>query len=167
MLILEAAFIAHPFALRSGAILRRRSFIHAITIAGPEITRSTPTNARISCHHLRANIPFAKDANAVPIIPTAIPRAAKIPANLAMSNGGATSGFAASVPAAGTAAGAALIFAVMSDMIFASLSAALLLMRFSTAVAILRYGDQKDWAMLIGLSMIFVMTASHSSPSLS
>ena len=110
-----------------------------MTIAGPEITRRTPTNARMTCHHSRANIPLAKLARAEPIIPTAIPKAAKIPANLPISNGAASTGFAAAAsPPAGRDVGAAFIFAVASFMNFASLSAAFLLMRFSIATAILR-----------------------------
>ena len=167
MLILDEAFIAQPFALRSGAMLRLRSLSHAMTIAGPEMTSMTPTKARITCHHLRAKIPFARLARAVPIMPTAIPKAAKIPANFPISNGAASAGFTGAAPGAGAAAGAAFIFSVASFIILASLSAAFLLMRFSTAVAILRYGDQNACAMLIGLSTIFVITASHSSPLLS
>ena len=166
MLIFDDALTAHPFALRRGAIFLRRSFIHAIIMAGPEIARSTPAKARITCHHAKAKIPLARLARAVPIIPRAIPKAAKIPANLPMSKGCASAGFAAA-PAAGAAAGAALIFSVASFIILASLSAAFLLMRFSITVAILRYGDQNAWEMLIGFSMILVMTASHSTPLLS
>ena len=137
MLIFDDALTAQPLALRSGAMLRRRSLSHARTIAGPEITSMMPTNARMSCHHMRANIPFARAARAEPIMPIAIPMAAKIPANLAMSNGGVGAGLP-SAPATGAAAGAALIFAVALAIILASLSAALLVMRFSTAFAILR-----------------------------
>ena len=139
MLIFDAALTAHPFALRRGAMLRRRSLSHARIIAGPEITRMIPMNTRLSFHPMPF-IESTRPESAVPIIPKAMPIAAKIPANLAISNGGAT-GFAS---AAGTAAGAALILAVASAIILASLSAALFVMRFSTALAILRYGDQKD-----------------------
>ena len=164
MLILEAALTAQPFAFRSGAMLRRRSLSHARIMAGPEITSMIATNTRISFHQGRALRPLKIATRAEPIIPRAIPMAANIPANLAISNGGAATGF---VPSAGKAAGAALIFAVASDIIFASLSAALLLIRFSMVLAILRYGDQNDWATLIGLSRTFVITASHSTPALS
>ena len=164
MLILEAALTAQPLALRRGAMLRRRSFIHAITIAGPEMSRRMATTTRMVFHHASFKIPENMVVTAVPRAPRAIPMAAKIPANLAISNGGAAAGLPS---AAGTAVGIALILAVASAIIFASLSAALLLMRFSIALAILRYGDQNDWAMLIGLSTTFVITASHSSPVLS
>ena len=118
ILILAAAFTAQPLAFKSGAMLRRRSFIHAMTIDGPEIINKIPKNDNTNCHHSRAKIPSAKLANAVPIMPTAIPIAAKIPANLAMSNGGVAAGLAASAGAApsagaagaaGSAVGAALI----------------------------------------------------------
>ena len=134
MLILEAALIAQPLALSKGAMLRRRSFSHAITIDGPEITSIMPTKAAISCHKSRSRIPLNREVRAVPIMPTAIPMAAAIPANLAMSKGGAALASAASA----SATGAALIFAVMSFIMFASLSAALLLMKSSMATAIRR-----------------------------
>ena len=136
MLIFDEALIAQPFALRSGAIFLRRSLSHAITIAGPEIASIIPINTRISFHP----IPFIESTRperAVPIIPKAIPIAANIPANLAISNGAAGACFAASPPAGGTN-DAALIFSVASFIILASLSAAFLLMRFSMTVAILR-----------------------------
>ena len=142
MLIFDAALTAQPFALRSGAMLRRRSLSHASTIAGPEMTSMIATNTRMSFHHAIALRPLNITTRAEPIIPRAIPIAAKIPANLAMSNGGAAAGAALGSVPAGSAAGAALILAVASAIIFASLSAALLLMRFSTVFAILRYGDQ-------------------------
>ena len=162
MLILAAALTAHPFAFRRGAMLRRRSLSHAMIMAGPEITRIIPINTRISFQP-RPLSESTRPERAVPIIPNAIPMAAKIPANFAISNGGAG---AAAFPsaAAGTAVGTALIFSVAFFIIFASFSAALLLMRFSTAADILRYGDQKACDTLIGLSTIFVITASHSTP---
>ena len=109
-------------------------------------------------------------------MPNAIPMAAKIPANLAISNGGAAAGLAAagSTPSAGAGAGAAgrvvgaaLILAVALAIIFESFSAALLLIKFSTATDILRYGLQNACATLIGLSTTLVITASHSTPALS
>ena len=87
MLILDEALMAHPFAFRSGAMFLRRSFIHAMTIAGPDITSMIPRKESMSCHHVRAYMPLASEARAVPIMPTAIPRAAKMPANFPMSNG--------------------------------------------------------------------------------
>ena len=136
MLILADALTAQPFALRRGAMFLLRSFIHARTIAGPEITRRMPTKARMTCHQLRATKPLTRLARAEPIIPKAMPMAAKIPANLAMSKGWAGAGLASGE--AGAAAGAALILSVASFISLASFSAALLLMRFCTASAILR-----------------------------
>ena len=105
---------------------------------------SNAVNERSNCHHVRAKIPFANAVRAVPIIPRAIPIAAKIPANLAISNGGVgVAAFAASPSAAGAGVagrdvGIAFIFSVACDIILASFSAALLLIRFSIVVAILR-----------------------------
>ena len=174
MLTFEDALTAQPLALRSGAMLRRRNFSQARTMAGPEIRRRSPTNARITCHHFSAKIPFAKDASAVPIIPNAIPMAAKIPANFPISNGCLAAGAGVDAAAAspsgftsGSLSGIAFILSVACCIILASFSAAFLLIRFSTTVAILLYGDQNAWPMLIGLSTILVMTASHSTPALS
>ena len=166
MLIFADALTAQPFALRSGATFLLRSLSQASTIAGPEITRRIPTRSSIYSHHSKSESPSARVTNAVPIIPRAIPIAAKIPANLAMSNGAA----AAALPPsafAGSAVGAALILSVAFFIILASLSAADLVMRFSMAVAILLYGDQNACATLIGLSTILVTTASQSRPLLS
>ena len=63
MLIFEAAFIAQPFAFNSGAMFLRRSFIHAITIDGPEIINKIPTNVSNNCHQARSNNSLAKAAN--------------------------------------------------------------------------------------------------------
>ena len=80
-------------------------------------------------------MPLATAANAVPIMPKAIPIAAKIPANLAMSN----AGFAAS-PSTLVAESA---LAVRSSNALASFSAADLLIFSSIQLANLRYGVQK------------------------
>lgn len=168
MLIFDEAFTAQPLAFRRGAMFLRLSFIHAITIDGPDMRRRIPMITSIACHQLSATKPFARLTKNEPIIPRAIPIAANIPANLAMSNGGAADGTGADA-SAGVAGilGASVIFLLASAIILASLSAADLFMKFSTVFAILRYGDQKACAMLIGLSMILVTTASQSSPELS
>ena len=170
MLTLEEALIAHPLALSRGEMLRLRSLSHAKIIAGPEIMRRIPTNNMMSSHHLSSASPVKRATRAEPIMPTAIPMAAKIPANLAISNGGLTAAAAfGSVPSAGVATviEALLILALAFSIIFASFSAAFLLIRSSTVLDMRRYGDQKAWPTLIGLSTIFVITASHSTPSLS
>ena len=88
-----------------------------------------------NCHKSSSNTPLKIEARAVLIIPTAMPIAAKIPQNLAMSKG-CDAALASVVSASVTGVG--VIFAVMSFITFASLSAALLLMRSSMAVAIRR-----------------------------
>ena len=109
MPILAVALTAQPFALRRGAMFLLRSLSQARIIAGPEITSIIPTKRRISSHQSSSASPLATDTNAVPIIPRAIPKAANIPANLAMSNGGAAVLAASAFALAGRAAGAALI----------------------------------------------------------
>ena len=131
--IIESALIAQPFAFSTGAKLRRRSFIHAIIILGPLMMSKMQTKMIRYCHHGKSFIPSPTFTNAVPIIPNAIPMAAKIPANLAISKADFFSAF-------GSAAVAT--FAVMSSNVFASFSAADLLILSSTHFAILRYGFQ-------------------------
>jgi len=60
---------------------------HASIIEGPDTSSMAPTSANGICHHLSARKPPATAASIVPIAPTAKPMAAKIPANLAISNG--------------------------------------------------------------------------------
>ena len=86
ILIFILELIAHPLALSTGPRLRRRSLSHARNIEGPliiTITASIISGRLYQC----AVTPFAKLARAVPINPMAMPMAANIPANLAMSNG--------------------------------------------------------------------------------
>ena len=116
--IIVSALTAHPLALSTGARLRRRNFIQAIIILGPLITKRMQTRISRYCHQAKPFIPAATSTKAVPIMPKAIPMAAKIPANLAISN-------ACFLGAFGSAAASALVF--MSSNAFASFSAADLL----------------------------------------
>ena len=85
--------------------------------------------------------------------PMAIPKAAVIPANLAMSNG---------CPAV---AGAGLSAAARSlEVASVSFCAAFLLILSVMKFASLRYGLQNACLMLTGLSTTLVITASQSLP---
>jgi len=117
--MIASALTAQPLALSTGARLRRRSLSHAIIILGPLMTSNIHTNTISSCHQYSFARPAKHATHAVPIIPNAMPMAAKIPANFAMSNAGFFS-------AAGSAA-APSAFDVISSKDFASFSAADLL----------------------------------------
>ena len=132
MLMIEGALTAHPFAFKSGAIFLRLSFIQAMTMDGPEIISMIEINRITICHHFNTMKSLKMLDRAVPIIPKAIPKAAKIPANFPISNG-AGAAAAGSLP---IFAGAVLIFSVASFRIFASFSAALLLTKSSITFAI-------------------------------
>ena len=78
--------MAHPLAFKRGAKLRLRSFIHANIMDGPLTTINIAgmiSNAH-ACISLTSDSKLVKN---VPIEPIAKPIAAKIPANLATSNG--------------------------------------------------------------------------------
>mgnify|MGYP007037140448 CR=1 FL=1 len=85
-LTMASALMAQPLALSSGARLRLRSFIQAKIMDGPLTTiniAGTMSNAH-ACISLTSDSKLVKK---VPIEPIAKPTAAKIPANLATSNG--------------------------------------------------------------------------------
>ena len=153
--MIASALMAHPLALSTGARLRRRSFNHAITMLGPLMTNRMQAKMISSCHHVKPLKSLATAANAVPIMPNAIPMAAKIPANLAISN--VVLGAAVASPSFLIAASALV---VMSSKALASFSAADLLIFSSTQLANLRYGVQKAWRIEMGLSIILVTVAS-------
>ena len=118
-------FTAHPLALRIGARLRLRSFSHAITIDGPEMTSMMPKMVAISCIHPRLVRVARALARKVPMDPRAIPIIANIPANLDTSK--ALACFGASWAGAAALSPAALIFAVASVITLESCLAAILL----------------------------------------
>lgn len=147
----DAALTAHPLALSIGAIFLFLSLSHAMIMLGPDMRRSIARMTRMACHHLSAANPAASATSAEPIMPRAIPIAANMPANLAISN------------CCGVALGSAGVscsLAVVSDMICESFSAALLLIRSSAHLATLLYGDQNACLIEMGLSMILVIVAS-------
>ena len=111
--------IAHPFALSTGPRLRLRSLSQAMNIDGPLIT-STSTKKQMNILY-HGTMSFAI---ALPMKPTPMPMAAKIPANLAMSK------VLLMVSSLGSVFSCALFaFSVSPALTLLSFSAAFLLMR--------------------------------------
>ena len=91
--------------------------------------------------------------SAPPMAPTATPRAATVPTSIFFGGGGALSALT-------------VVSAVEASLVEDSASAAAA--RFATCSSITRmnflYGDQNACRMLIGLSTMWVITASQSRP---
>src|SRR5512146_886306 len=88
MLMRTLALMAHPQASRIGPRLRRFNLNQASIIDGPETASIRPATARGTCHNLRLKMPLTTEARIPPMAPIAKPIAAKMPANLAISNAG-------------------------------------------------------------------------------
>ena len=163
MLISTEELMAQPLALSTVPRLRLRSFCQARNIDGPlmQITSTSSTiNGVYQCEISAASAEVRK--------PTARPMAAKMPANLAISNA-EDALFTAAAPASLSLASAGTLTlpadSVMLLFTLASFSAARLLMRSTMALAKRRYGLQKACLMLSGFSMILVTVASQISPA--
>ena len=88
MLIVALALIAQPLASKRGARFLFRNFNQANIIEGPEIDKTTPIIAKGICHHFNPKKLEKIETNTVPMAPMAKLKAAKIPTNLPISNGG-------------------------------------------------------------------------------
>src|SRR5659263_737893 len=91
MLILARALTAQPLASRIGPRLRFRSFSHARNTDSREIARMMQIITTGICHQVNLRIPVRTEASVAPMAPIARPIAAKMPANFAISKGGAVS----------------------------------------------------------------------------
>ena len=127
------ALMAQPLALSTGPRLRRRSLVQAMNIDGPETIITIAARRMMMLYHLSVtNAP--RPAKAAAMAPKAKPMAAKMPANLAMSNGAFLSAGAAAASGAAPSAGfvanlsvAVSALAVRLSICLASFSAAFLL----------------------------------------
>ena len=102
------ALMAQPLALSTGPRLRRRSFRQAMNTEGREITSMMQAITRRNCQIFSDAMPWIALTRNWPRKPRAMPMAAKIPANLAISKdeviAAAGAGFSPSVPVALSAA---------------------------------------------------------------
>ena len=85
VLIFTIELMAQPLAFSRGPRLRLRSLSQARSIEGPEMKTTTAPTSRRMLYHFSVTKP-PRVASAPPMAPSAKPMAAKIPANLAMSN---------------------------------------------------------------------------------
>jgi len=151
-------FTAQPLASSMGPKLRWRSRNHASSIAGPEMSSSSPSSTSGICHSGRRKKPLMIAANAVPSIPSAKPMAAKMPAKRAMSKAwlgavaGAAPGSAAAAPLADRAS-------TCCSRAAARRCACALIKRAKR-----RYGIQNAWRTLMGASTTRSTCAFQSRP---
>ena len=152
------AFTAQPLALSTGPRSRLRSFLQVMNTEGSEITSMMAMMMSTSFQSLRAAIPFTRETTNWPMSPRAIPRAANIPANLAMSKllWMAAAGLFPDVAESADAVRFAM------DLSF--FSAADLSILSEIHLPTFLYGAQKAWRRLMGLSTMLVTVASYCTP---
>ena len=155
----DLALMAQPLAFRTGPRSRLRSLRQAMNMDGPEMSSRIPTITSSNSQNLREAAPLITATRNWPIKPMAMPMAAKIPANLAMSKEEETA-LAASLPSpSGLAEVAVSAFSIKPDMDFSFFAAAFLSILSLIMRATFLYGDQKAWRTEMGLSTMAMTLA--------